>query len=279
MTAMMPQLVDWRKITVRLHPRPGTPSFQESHVGGPMLRMPGRAWPSCDEHPAEINGSLIPRPMVSVAQLYKQQFPEIPYPVDSDLLQIFWCPNDHFIEYTESSFEGPAVKIVWGDSSMGLGGYHSTAADIVDPLIDSYLVRPCGITPERVVEFPDVDELPADVRSMLEILDQREGLRYQYALSVARGWKVGGWASWHSTDLLDLSCPDCDGPVTLLLKVDSNEWDSGSRRWRPVEDRDLEDEELQVAYAPTRVEVARAGELRIFCCRSNVHHRVVLDTQ
>jgi hypothetical protein len=217
--------------------------------------------------------------MVSVAQLYEQHIPEIPYPVGSDLLQVFWCPNDHFIEYADSSYEGPAVKILWGDSTVGLGGYQSALAETADPLMDSYMVRPCRVAPERVAEFPDVEELPVDLRSQLENLDQREGLRYQYALSVARGWKVGGWASWHSTDLLDLSCPDCGGPVTLLLKVDSNEWDGGSERWRPVEDWGIADEELEVAYAPTKVEVARAGELRIFCCLSDVHHRVVLDTQ
>ncbi|MEV7679890.1 hypothetical protein AB0O64_15230 [Streptomyces sp. NPDC088341] len=206
--------------------------------------------------------------MESVAQFFLNDFPEISYPVGCDLLQIYWCPNDHFIEYAESDYEGPAVSLRWIDSANRgeIGEGHSSAD--VPPYEESYGARPCCITPERVVEFPYAEELPVEIMRRLDAVDQAQGLRYQYALSVARGWKVGGWASWHSTDKRKLSCPVCEGPVALLLKVDSSEWDGASDWWWPLEDRELDREALAIAYEPTGVDVGRSGELRVFCLPS-----------
>lgn len=95
-TALIPELSSWRRTTVRLHPRPGNPREVDSHIGGPMLSVTGFPRPACEEHPMDYGGRLLPRPMNSVAQFFRRDIPEIPYPEGCDLLQLYWCPNDHY---------------------------------------------------------------------------------------------------------------------------------------------------------------------------------------
>ncbi|MDN3240307.1 hypothetical protein [Glycomyces tritici] len=46
-----PELAAYAKSAVRLHPRPGTPSIDESSVGGPLLWPVDEPWPTCElEH-------------------------------------------------------------------------------------------------------------------------------------------------------------------------------------------------------------------------------------
>ncbi|MBR7831228.1 hypothetical protein KDK95_33285 [Actinospica sp. MGRD01-02] len=50
-----PELLDYARTAVRLHPRPGTPSGRSSNVGGPMLWPTGEPWPTCTaEHTIEV---------------------------------------------------------------------------------------------------------------------------------------------------------------------------------------------------------------------------------
>ncbi|MEU3980394.1 hypothetical protein AB0F77_09825 [Streptomyces sp. NPDC026672] len=273
---IVPELFVWRRTTVRLHPRPGDPHHRDSHVGGPMLRVAGSGRPVCEEHPMDPDGRL-PRPMVSVAQFFRDDLPEIPYPAGCDLLQVYWCPNEHYIEYADSDFAGPAVELVWLDSAKGGREPLEDRFRGVRPLNGSYEVRPCRISPERVVEFPDAGELPGDLARRLLAVDRERGLHYRGGLSVARGWKVGGWPDWHAADVRDLYCPDCSESVDLLLKVDSSEWDGDGDRWWPAEDRTLDPGPLATAHEPTGTDVGRHGELRVFTCRDDVRHRPVLD--
>jgi hypothetical protein len=124
-----------------------------------------------------------------------------------------------------------------------------------------------------------VDELPSALRDELLDMDERLQLNYQYELSVARGWKVGGWPSWHRTDKQWLSCRECGGPVELLLAMDSSEWDGAGDRWQPIEDRGLEERAEREAYEPTGLDVARGGELRVFLCRTDAQHDPVMNVQ
>ncbi|MFV0136442.1 hypothetical protein ACLGIH_25090 [Streptomyces sp. HMX87] len=282
-TEIIPELSEWRRTTVRLHPRPGDPRETDSHVGGPMLGVEGVSRPVCEEHPTDDFGRRAARPMESVAQFFRRDVPAVPYPAGCDLLQVYWCPNDHYVEYAGSEYAGPAVSLVWLDSAQSKGSLddspHDPAFSRAEPFNDAYELRPCRISPERVIEFPWTEELPDDTVRRLVTVDRDQGLRYQYALSVARGWKVGGWPSWHSTGSRDLSCPDCEGSVELLLKADSSEWDGASDRWWPLEDRELDQQARKAAHEPTGVDVGPFGELRVFVCRDDVRHRPVLDIQ
>src|SRR4051794_32474333 len=85
-TAEISGIEAYARTTVRLHPRPGTPSAADSHIGGPLLWPAEEPWPFC-ERPFQVwfnrelpSGSTLrnfeerapqtPVAMVSVAQFY-----------------------------------------------------------------------------------------------------------------------------------------------------------------------------------------------------------------
>lgn len=311
--SVVPALAGYAGRTTRLHPRPGAPAVTDSSVGGPLLWPAGEPWPHCD-HPhddvgdlsapaavrreravlgaawartprgerlritaaeraeldalesaaAELDGA--PVSMVPVAQLYRRDTPGFIGPPDADLLQVLWCPLDHDdLEYC------PRVTVRW-----------RRAADVTDPLgappepvaVDgSYLPEPCVVHPEQVVEYPYVGLLPEDLVSAIEE-------EYQDDLSIAPGWKLGGFASWHLTDPYPMDCDDCGAPMELLLTAASGEWDGGTGSWRPVED--AEESEFSQLYgpsAPTGVQIGRGYSLWIFYCPRSFAHPVATAMQ
>ncbi|SHN37061.1 hypothetical protein SAMN05216499_1498 [Actinacidiphila paucisporea] len=278
-TTIIPGLRPWRRTSVRLHPRRGTPAPESSHVGGAIQTSARMEWPSCPDH-SYVNtaGNFQPLPMLAVGQFLCKDFPEILFPENADLLQVFWCPNDHFLEFPPSAeYEGPRVELRWLDSSH-VDGFSSLTWEASWPVEDSYLVHPCTIDQERVDEYPDSEVLPPLLAEAADAISTEDG-GYQYSLSVARGWKIGGWPSWHLTGLQHIECPDCAGPVKLLIKVDSCEWDGGSDRWWPLEERSLTEEQEPAAREPTGTVVGRFGELRIFTCESNPAHSPIPNIQ
>ncbi|MFI6866243.1 hypothetical protein [Nocardia sp. NPDC050406] len=54
-TTVFPQLAPLARTATRLHPRPGSPSPQDSSIGGPLLWPADEPWPHCDE-PHEVDG-------------------------------------------------------------------------------------------------------------------------------------------------------------------------------------------------------------------------------
>jgi hypothetical protein len=53
---------------------------------------------------------------------------------------------------------------------------------------------------------------------------------YQMDLSVAPGWKIGGWIGWARGGPWVEPCPACGTPTEPLLTIASWEWDGGQRR-------------------------------------------------
>ncbi|OIJ69777.1 hypothetical protein [Streptomyces mangrovisoli] len=47
-SAVFPELAPWARPAMRLHPRPGSPSAEESSVGGPLLWPAAEPWPHCE---------------------------------------------------------------------------------------------------------------------------------------------------------------------------------------------------------------------------------------
>ncbi|NUP21138.1 MAG: hypothetical protein HOZ81_34740 [Streptomyces sp.] len=50
--AHFPELAPLARTTVRLHPRPGSPTAADSSLGGPLLWPAHESWPTCPEHNA-----------------------------------------------------------------------------------------------------------------------------------------------------------------------------------------------------------------------------------
>ncbi|MEU0600555.1 hypothetical protein ABZ484_20270 [Streptomyces sp. NPDC006393] len=178
--------------------------------------------------------------MVPVAQLYARDVPDLHTPAGADLLQVLWCPFDHPIM--------PRTALFWRSAA--------TVTDILTtppepPAVksDSYLPEPCLLDPEQITECPDPMELSEGVRKQLGDWSARQAVDagagsssancpeefYRNNLSVAPGWKVGGWAPWGPTDPDPRFCPACDTKMDPLLTIASFEWDAGNRSWIPDE--------------------------------------------
>ncbi|WP_433387582.1 hypothetical protein [Micromonospora sp. KLBMP9576] len=219
----------------------------------------------------------VPNPMVALAQLRAADIPDLPRPGGADLLQVLWCPFEH----SEAPW-GPTVRLRW-----------RREAELTDLLAepprgevgtDRYVPRPCRLHPEQVVEYPYPDELPDDLRRLVDEDDdeddeeadeeaeeeaEEEAADY-VATFMAPGWKVGGYANWSLTDPRPTPCPRCAGPTTLTLVVDS--WERGAARWQPPPSDGDPDE-------ATGVVVGRHGALRVFACLSCPDVPFLLDQQ
>ncbi|GAB3209408.1 hypothetical protein SAMN02745673_01886 [Marinactinospora thermotolerans DSM 45154] len=193
--AVLPQLGPLARPAIRLHPRPGSPSPYESSVGGPLLWPADQPWPYCDkwhEGPAA--------PLLPVAQLYARDVALLRSLGRADLLQVLWCPFEHPPEYK------PATALFWRN-----------AADVTDVLVappepteveyDGYVPKPCVLAPEHITEYPHFLELGEELQQRLAdwgtwqaadvVVDDSYEIApqefYKDELSVAPGWKVGGW--------------------------------------------------------------------------------------
>lgn len=218
-------------------------------------------------------GDTDPIPLLALAQLYSRDVLGLAGPDGCDLLQVFWCPFDaHGEDRTVH------VHLQW-----------RRADDVVDPLqempepevvgSDDYVPDPCIVYPEQVIEHEYAELLPSDLRNRIEEWENRdaeEAPRYQYDLSIPPGWKVGGFASWHLTGPQPVNCV-CGQSMTLLLTIDSKEWDGGTRSWVPLEDQANMDK--RNANTPTQVAVGRWGALRVFACPADATHPHRLSLQ
>jgi hypothetical protein len=203
-----------------------------------------------------------------VAQLRADDIPDLPRPGGADLLQVLWCPFEH--QQTHSW--GPTVRLHWRrESELTEILTEPPTGEIGNEV---YRPRPCRLHPEQVVEYPYPEELPEHLR---EHVDPDYVGRF-----MVPGWKVGGYANWSVTDPSETPCPNCAGPTTLTLVVDSKEYDGGTRdRWRPVQEQHLEwaDPERFDSQEPTGIQTGGWGALRIFTCQRCPDTPYLLDVQ
>ncbi len=310
--AVFPEIAPLARTATRLHPRPGTPGVRDSSIGGPLLWPSDEPWPVCEES-HENGGdftrlaaersrrrilsaawgrtrkgerfAITPEEraeldrldeeyadpdtaatMVAVAQLFLRDVPDLVGPPGADVLQLLWCPRDHGPHYC------PSLMLRWRRS-----------ADVTDLLseqpepevmeYDTYLPVPCVLYPEQVVEYPYEDFLPGDLEERIRIWEESSGYDYFSELSIADGWKVGGYAAWNLTDPYPMLCDDCGADMDLLLKIDSGEWD-GTESWRPLEDAGPESEfhEHPNRWEPTDITIGRGYALWIFTCPVSFDH-------
>lgn len=236
----------------------------------------GTRYALTDEERAQLPGldfsephSLVNQPisLVPVAQLYRRDVPDFAGPDGADLLQVLWCPLDH----PEEGYN-PRVRLYWrrsADVSRPL------AAAPEPPVVnDSYLPAPCVVYPEQIREYQYGGLLPEELDARItaweeeteEESDDEEGIDYQFDLSLAPGWKVGGFANWSLTDPHPVDCTECGTAMTLLFTADSGEWHGSGGSWRPVEDP------AEAPPNPTDVSIGRGYALYIFRCPVSFDH-------
>ncbi|WP_328723610.1 hypothetical protein OHT52_04365 [Streptomyces sp. NBC_00247] len=241
-----------------------------------------------------------PLPMLAVAQLFAEDVPDLVGPGGHDLLQVFWCPF-------EVHGAGRTIDVVlrWRRSAE----VAAVLSPQPEPTVvgrPECVPTTCAVHPEQVLEheyFGLLDEeLQEEVSAWEEELaeDAREdtdgssfssashatyeeyeaamaaagaeepdGPDYMSDLSIAPGWKVRGFASWHLTEPAPVDCPVCGAAMPPLLTVDKWECDGASRSWLPHEDQDAHSDPRVID--PVGVYLGR-GLMRVHTCPVDPAH-------
>ncbi|WP_051021499.1 hypothetical protein [Nocardia araoensis] len=92
---------------------------------------------------------------------------------------------------------------------------------------------------------------------------------YQMGLSVAPGWKIGGYVAWARSDPWVKLCPACGTPTEPVLTIASTEWQDDS--WVPYEDRHPDG-----TASPTKINIGDVWDLVIGACPASPEHPHVL---
>ncbi|GAA3762840.1 YwqG family protein [Salinactinospora qingdaonensis] len=271
---LFPELMPWRRETLRLHPRTGEPSCYDNSVGGPLLWPAEEPWPVCtEEHytfddgtPSEAEVSLVP-----IVQLHQADAPGVAFPPGCDLLQVLWCPFNH------GELFCPLPRVYWR-AAGDVGAVHPTPAAPADAE-ENHVADPCVVHPEQVTEYPSHDlpnELATSLEQRFDRLEEETGWFYYHHLADAPGIKVGGYPGW-TQDPVWPDCTSCGQAMEHLLTVASGEFDGSSWfTWLPVEDRPaaesdaplFDSETASAAVDSPGLTLGDMGGVYIFECRS-----------
>lgn len=171
------------------------------------------------------------QPYVPLLQLCRHDFPDVPFPRDTDLFQLLWCPHLHFAGPPD---EPPGYLVFWRRQD-----------DIADPLLQEPALPEgvdlfeCLLDPEPVVEYPVSgafeSHFAADLEFLLSALlaEGASGAGYYDAvLSAAPGVKLFGYPRWIGRAATP-TCT-CGRRMSLLVTVDTAEQGAGpdaASRW------------------------------------------------
>ncbi|MEV7027305.1 hypothetical protein [Kitasatospora sp. NPDC093558] len=213
--------------------------------------------------------STEPNAMLPVAQLYARDVPGLPCPEGADVLQVLWCPLDGHGE------DMPVVHLVWRSSD----GVRAVLTDPPEPAdVESHggtVPEPCVVHPEVVTEYPAPLELDPDLRRRIEEWGEHQGFGpnddYQSDLSVAPGWKVGGWGPWSFRDPWTMTCGTCEAVMTPLLTIATGDSDGS---WAPEEEQEIPPDATarHAIDDPVRVQIGRGYNLQLYICPKSFDH-------
>ncbi|MFI1652959.1 hypothetical protein ACH4XT_39380 [Streptomyces avidinii] len=200
-------------------------------------------------------------------------------PGQADLLQVLWCPFEHEPDYK------PPTALFWR-SSAEVTDIRAAPSGPSAVEYDGYVPKPCVLAPEQITEYPNHLQLSKELQQQLEDWSRWQaagsGIDSAYAphpesfcrseLSVAPGWKVGGWPQWGFTDPVARFCTACGAGMDPLLTIASSEWDRRSHGWVPYEDQGLAALDDAAASNPPGVEVSRSNRLQLYACPESPDH-------
>ncbi|WP_327149279.1 hypothetical protein [Nocardia sp. NBC_01329] len=221
-----------------------------------------------------------PVAMLPIAQLYVRDVPGLRPPAGKDLLQVLWCPFEH------DDLLLPTTTVVWRSTATVTDILADPPELVVVQHDGRFVPVPCTISPELVTEYPAAPELDKDVYQQLKLWEAGylgidvEDLGdtespYQQDLSVAPGWKIGGYVGWGRNDPWVQPCPTCGRPTEPVLTLASSEWDGGQHSWVPYEDQPA-DMSRYGSGEPTKIQIHDMWDLVIGACPASPEHPHVL---
>jgi hypothetical protein len=198
-----------------------------------------------------------------VAQLYARDIPGLPRPEGTDLLQVLWCPLDH--EDLPYASYVPNLRLRWRASTAVAEPL--TAFPEPRVVTEPYLVNPCAVHPEPVVDYPYPDMLPEPLSQKISAWEDRESEPYLFDRAFHSGTKQGGWGNWSLTDHYEITCIECGSRMddNLLLRLSGTEWD-GDDSWRPEQNQGFEHND-DVGFT-----IGRGYSLYVFLCPGSFDH-------
>jgi hypothetical protein len=291
LTDLFPELAGYERTATRLHPKAGSPTVTDSSVGGPLLWPADEPWPTCPGPHDTGEGQGVA--LVALAQLYVRDIPDLKAPAGMDVLQVLWCPFDHY----EKHIEGPAVVLCWRDSST-VGALLDEPPQPAEVEYEQYLPKPCVLHPERITEYPRAvhlheeldrdlcDRIAAWCREAAGVAPQDADPELSWtdaggydAISATDRWKVGGWPFWSFRDPWTIRCAACETVMAPLLQVGSGEMFSDLDYWTPVEDLDAIEASPLPLWKFIRefgnqagVELGRGYRLQVWVCPESEAH-------
>ena len=176
------------------------------------------------------------------------------------------------------SFYGPKPYAFWRRAA----DVTRVLADPPPPVLDDQTIRagkhypvPCVLYPERVTEYPDLEDLPEDLRERVGEWDEERAGEdengdpiagpYYANLSTAPGTKALGWPRWIQYP----RPPDCEGcgqTMTHLATIASQEsenFENGAgTRWKAA---DLPGR-FPRNVAPHGLMIGDVGSMYLFTC-------------
>lgn len=200
---------------------------------------------------------------IGVIQLRAADVPEPGFPDGYDLFQLLWCPRDH-----NAWGWGPAPRVYWRQTRNLSAVLQENPVPAV--FEDGYMPHACQFIPERVQEYPHIEDLPGELQERIrdwQKTDAAAGYSYHYHLSVAPGTKIGGHVHWVQAPDVPI-CASCQQQMEHLLTIASREWDGESwRTWRPLEEEPLADGVPRYDGQDAGLLLGDAGDMYVFICR------------
>jgi Domain of unknown function (DUF1963) len=234
---------------VRLRPMPADSiEPQASKIGGLPWWPVEESWPKSGDH----NCTLL-------VQLRRDEFPEIAFPDEADLLQILWAP--YFPDFSNGQFT-PDPIVFWRPETEDVNVI-SGVPRLNNPG-SGLIPESCELHPERIDDFPGGEELLLMLpQSQVMALLEQAGAIEKIMEICAPGSKVAGYAHWLQPGR-NPTCA-CGHEMELFLTLASWEYDSRTM-WQYADD----DTWLRsVQHAPgwiSGLRIGDAGYLYFFYC-------------
>lgn len=263
--AAFPQLAEHAKVTVRLNPRRISRMPRDStKVGGTIIWPKTELWPTCPEHDDQF---------VPLLQIRRADVPELPFPRNTDIFQVLWCPHHthNSPEHCRTAEVGPKLRIYWRNEK------HSSPYRVIPkpehPERD-LLPALCRLHPERVIEYPHFWELDDSMQQAVRVWFPGAEEAYWSLLSTAPGFKVGGYVYWAGCDPRIPDCETCGNPMHHLLTIASDEYGrTNYQRWAPISEhrnadalRGKQRSKALNAMLPTEIMIGDVGSSCLFIC-------------